>query len=118
MTLEAFHRAALALPGVALDIKWGMDRVYCVGAKMFATAGVIDDPAPRYSFKTSDMAFELLIEQGLAQPAAYLARAKWVTLISADALPDDELTAYLAQAHAIVAAGLPKKTRIALGIST
>ncbi len=116
MTPEAFQGAALALPGVRLDIKWGEDRVYCVGEKMFAAAGSIKNPAPRYSFKTSDMAYELLIEQGVATPAPYLARAKWVVLTRADALPDGELMAYLAQAHAIVAAGLTKKKRAELGI--
>jgi predicted DNA-binding protein (MmcQ/YjbR family) len=117
MTSDVFHAAALALPGATFDIKWGEDRTYCVGAKMFAPAGSMNNPAPRYAFKASGMAFELLIEQGVAAPAPYLARAKWVSLVSADALPDDELRAYLAQAHAIVAAKLPKKTRVALGIS-
>jgi len=117
MTPDAFHAAALALPGATFDIKWGEDRIYSVGAKMFASAGSMNNPAPRYAFKTSEMAFELLIEQGVAAPSPYLARARWVSLVSADALPDEELKAYLAQAHAIVAAGLPKKTRAALGIA-
>lgn len=116
MNPEAFHAAALALPGATFDIKWGEDRTYCVGAKMFAGAGSMNDPAPRYAFKASDMAFELLIEQGVATPSRYLARAKWVNLVGADVLPDEELKAYLAQAHAIVASKLPKKTRLALGI--
>ena len=116
MTPEAFHQTALALPGASFDIKWGVDRTYCVGAKMFAASGPTTDPTPRYSFKASDMAFELLIEQGLARPTAYSARFKWVTLVSADALPDDQISAYLAQAHAIVAGGLPKKVRRELGL--
>lgn len=116
MRFEAFHRAALALPGAAYDVKWGADRCYTVGAKMFATAGATDDPAPTYGFKASPMAFELLIEQGLATPSPYLARAKWVRLKGPDVLPDPELLAYLAQAHAIVAAGLTGKLRRSLGI--
>ncbi len=116
MDFERFHKAALALPGAAFDVKWGADRVYTVGSKMFATAGSVDNPAPTYAFKASDMAFELLIEQGLAQPSPYLARAKWVKLGGPDVLPDKDLLAYLAQAHAIVAAKLTGKTRKALGI--
>lgn len=116
MTPEVFHQTALALPGATFDIKWGEDRIYSVGGKMFASAGSINNPSPGYGFKTSDMAFELLIEQGLARPAAYLARAKWVALNGPDALPDAELAAYLAQAHAIVAAGLTKKVRRELGL--
>lgn len=117
MRFEDFHAAALALPGAALDIKWGVDRVFVVGPKMFAMAGSVEDPAPAYSFKASPMAFEHLVEQGLATPAPYLARANWVRLKGPDVLGDDELRAYLAQAHAIVAAGLTGKARKALGIA-
>jgi predicted DNA-binding protein (MmcQ/YjbR family) len=114
--LEAFHRAALALPGASLDIKWGVDRVYCVGGKMFATAGAEGDPEPLYSFKASEMAFELLVEQGLARPSPYLARAHWVKLVAPDALPDADLAAYLGQAHALVAAKLTRAARRAIGL--
>jgi len=107
MSPEAFHAAALALPGATFDIKWGTDRVYSVGGKMFATAGAEGDPAPKYAFKASDMAYQLLIEQGLAKPAPYLARAKWVQLVKAGALRDEDLEAYLREAHRIVAGKLP-----------
>jgi predicted DNA-binding protein (MmcQ/YjbR family) len=116
MDFERFHAAALALPGAAFDIKWGADRVYTVGARMFATAGSDDGSPPTYAFKASDMAFELLVEHGLARPAPYLARARWVQLLAPDSLSDDDLLAYLAQAHAIVAAKLTGKVRKALGL--
>jgi predicted DNA-binding protein (MmcQ/YjbR family) len=107
MTPEAFHAAALSLPGATFDIKWGADRVYSVGGKMFATAGVEGDPEPKYTFKTSDIGFEVLTAQGVAKPAPYLARAKWVQLVSPNALDDEDLTAYLKAAHDIVADNLP-----------
>jgi len=115
MTFEAFHAAALALPGATFDIKWGADRVYSVGGKMFATAGAEGDPMPRYAFKVSDMAYELLIEQGVAKPAPYLARAKWVQLVKAGSLGDEDLEAYLREAHRIVAGKLAKGVREQLG---
>jgi predicted DNA-binding protein (MmcQ/YjbR family) len=113
---DRFHAAALALPGTALDIKWGSDRIYVVGARMFAAAGSTQDPAPTYSFKASDMAFEHLVEQGLARPAPYLARAKWVQLVGPGALADEDLEAYLAQAHGLIAAKLTGKVRRSLGL--
>lgn len=116
MRPDDFHDAALSLPGASFDIKWGADRTYCVGGKLFAAAGALGDPAPRYAFKASDMAFELLIEQGVARPAPYAARAKWVQLESADALPDEELRSYLAEAHALIAAKLTRKQRAELGL--
>lgn len=118
MDAERFHQAAMALPGTTFDIKWGADRIYSVGGKMFAGAGALGDPAPRYGFKCSDLAFEALIEQGLAVPAPYAARFKWVQLVAADALSDAELAAYLAQAHALVAAGLSRRMRLSLGVET
>ncbi len=114
MTPEVFHMAAMALPGTTFDIKWGADRVYSVGGKMFAHAGVEGDPEPKYMFKASDLAFEMLTHDGLAKPAPYLARAKWVQLTSPDALADEELAAYLREAHDIVAAKLPATAKAAL----
>ena len=114
MTPEAFHAAALALPGATYEIKWGADRVYSVGGKMFAHAGLENDPAPKYMFKASDLAFEMLTEQGVAKPAPYLARAKWVQLVRSDALSDAEIEAYVREAHRIVSARLPAAARAAL----
>ena len=74
MRADAFHAAAMALPGVTLDIKWGADRCYCVGGKMFAVAGHEGQDEPRYCFKASEASFEQLCEEGVAEPAPYLAR--------------------------------------------
>jgi predicted DNA-binding protein (MmcQ/YjbR family) len=116
MTPDAYEVAALSLPGAVLDIKWGSDRCYCIGGKMFAAAGGHGEPPTGPSFKASDLAFEMLVEQGLARPAPYAARAKWVQLLSYDVMPDEQMKAYLAQAHAIVAAKLTRKARAELGI--
>ena len=116
MTPDAYEAAALSLPGAVLDIKWGSDRCYCVGGKMFATAGGHAEQASGPSFKASDLAFDILVEQRLARPAPYLARAKWVQLLSYDVMPEEDMRAYLAQAHAIVAAKLTRKARAELGL--
>ena len=116
MQFEDFNRMALALPGAVMDVKWGEDRCYCVGGKMFAFAGQLGDPAPRYMFKCSDLSFEMLVESGAAFPAPYLARAKWVQLSANDALPDETLASYVAQAHGIIAAKLTKKARAEIGL--
>lgn len=116
MTPEQFEAVALALPGTSYDVKWAEHRTYCVGGKMFAMAGSIGEAEPRYGFKCSELAFEMLVEQGLAEPMPYLQRAKWVRLAAFDTLPPRELKDYLVQAHAIVAGGLTKKARAALGI--
>ena len=45
-----------------------------------------------------------------------MGRNKWVQLLSGDALSDEDIAAYLREAHAIVAGKLPKKVRAGLGI--
>jgi len=118
MILADFQAACLALPAAAYVNQWGGAHVYKVGGKIFALASRFDGgPIPAYAFKASDMAYELLIEQGLARPAPYLARAHWVQLASQDALSDAELRAYLAQAHGLVAARLTRAERARLGLA-
>lgn len=116
MSPEAFHELALSLPGATFDVKWGADRVYSVGGRMFAVAGHQGEAAPKYAFKASDIGFEALVEQGVAVPAPYMARAKWVQLRSHDAVSDDDLCGLVANAHALIAAKLTRKARAELGI--
>jgi predicted DNA-binding protein (MmcQ/YjbR family) len=114
---EAFEAHCLGLPGVTLVIQWGGTSVFKVGGKIFALAnGLVERRASGFMFKVSDMAYELMIEAGIARPAPYLARAKWVQLVSNDALPDVELAAYLDQAHALIAAKLTRAARRELGL--
>jgi predicted DNA-binding protein (MmcQ/YjbR family) len=114
---EAFHKAALALPGATFDTKWEHDRCFSVGGKMFAVAGHLGDERPRWTLKVSDASFDMLCAEGVAEPAAYVGRYKWVTFKTWDAVPDDQLLAYLKNAHALVAAKLTAKERKALGIA-
>ncbi len=116
MNFTAFDKAALALPGATFDLKWGADRCYSVGGKMFAVAGHVGDEHPRWCMKVSDGSFEQLCAEGVAEPAPYVGRYKWVLFKSHDAIADAELLAYLKQAHALIAAKLPPKQRKALGL--
>jgi predicted DNA-binding protein (MmcQ/YjbR family) len=115
--LARFRAACAALPAATYVNQWGGAHVYKVGGKIFAIAGLGGGrETPHYAFKASDMSYELLIEHGIAQPARYLARAHWVQLTEPDALPDDDLLAYLAQAHGLVAAKLTRAERKRLGL--
>jgi predicted DNA-binding protein (MmcQ/YjbR family) len=109
---EAFDAAARALPGVTMDVQWGGESVYKVGGKMFAVMGTQGG----CSFKVSDIAFEALTEAGIARPAPYLARAKWVRLDDLDAQDDAEIADWLTSAHALVAAKLTRLKRRELGL--
>jgi len=114
VTREGIGKVCLALPGATLDHPFGDHHdAYRIGGKMFVMVG----EQGGVSFKVSDIAYEVLTEDGRARPAPYLARAKWVNLPSPAAWPEDELAEHFAIAHRIVAARLTKKQRATLGIS-
>lgn len=116
MTYEEIERAALALPGATFDLKWETRRTFCVGGKMFAVAGGPGEARPRVCLKVSEASFEQLVEEGVAEPAPYLARGKWV-LFHVGGVADDQLVAYLRRSYELIARGLPKATRVALGLA-
>ena len=103
-------RICRALPAVTHVNQWGGHDVYKVGGKIFAIAG------EGLSLKVSDIGYEVMTENGMARPAPYMARNKWVLFDDPAALPADELEGHLANAHAIVAGKLPRKLRKELGL--
>ena len=105
-----------ALPGATLSIQWGDDHVWKVGGKMFSVLRAPEAKQQSLSFKAGDDSFAILTQQPGIVPAPYLARAKWVRLDRPSRLKPAELKAYLARAHALVAARLTKKARAALGL--
>jgi predicted DNA-binding protein (MmcQ/YjbR family) len=111
MTFATLRKYCATLPGATRDIKWGADEVYSVGGKMFAVFGVANGKATGMSFKVDDDRFLELTDRPGIVPAPYLARAHWVALDRADALPERELRALVARAHALVLAKLPRKVQ-------
>jgi predicted DNA-binding protein (MmcQ/YjbR family) len=117
VTYDQITKFMLSLPGAELSIKWGSDHIFVVGEKMFAGMGPKSEKTHGISFKSDELSFELLTKKKGITPSKYLARAHWVTLDKLDRLPDKQMKAYLTRAHALVAAGLSKKKRAALGIA-
>ncbi|WP_296595437.1 MmcQ/YjbR family DNA-binding protein [Phenylobacterium sp.] len=113
MTREELHAACLALPGVHMDVQWGDDHVYKVAGKMFAAT---DAAYSKLSFKATDIAFEALVQEGRATPAAYLARAKWVTLDDLGAQDAAEVAGWIRTAHSLVAAKLTRAQKAGIGL--
>ena len=112
MTGYEFDTACRALPAVTMDVQWGDDCVYKVGGRMFAVL----NPGGHCSLKFSDIGYEALSESGFARPAPYLARAKWLRFDEIGGLEATEMAAWLANAHALVAAKLTRAARRTLGL--
>ena len=110
MTPDAVEDFCRSLPGAAFSVQWGGAHVFKVGGKLFTILAGLSRGAPEAWFKTSDFSYILLIEQPGIRPAPYLARAKWVAA-ALDALPPDDLQAYLREAHRLVLAKLTRAAR-------
>jgi predicted DNA-binding protein (MmcQ/YjbR family) len=118
MTYAKFNAFCRALPATTYVMQWGGAHVWKVGGKVFAIGGWQDD-APSFTFKVSDIAYQLLQDQPGLRPAPYLASRglKWIQHYTKPGLPDAGLRDYIRQSHAIVAQGLSRKKRIALGLA-
>ncbi len=81
-------------------------------------AGFTGDEPPRFSFKVSDISFEILQEQPGLRPAPYLASRgmTWIQHYDAPGLDDEALRDYIRESHRIVASGLTKKRQRELGL--
>jgi predicted DNA-binding protein (MmcQ/YjbR family) len=117
MTRDEFDIYCKSLPAVTNVVQWGNASVWKIGGKIFAICshwGKGEDQ--KISFKCSDLSYSILCEQDHIVPAPYLARAKWVQLTSNDAMSDEDICAYVAEAYTIVCKKLTKETRKELGI--
>ena len=117
MTYEDYNAFCSALPATSHVVQWGGSHVWKVGGKVFAIGGWHRDE-PSFTFKVSDIAYEMLKEQPGLRPAPYLASRgmKWIQHFAKPGLSDGELRDYLRQSHTIVARGLSKKRRLELGL--
>lgn len=114
MTHDEIDRFCAGLPGVTTDIKWGCDRVYSIGGKMFLCR--LENPTPEdgLSFKVEPERFlELTDRPGIA-PAPYLAKHHWIKLAKPAVLPAAELRPLLLRSYELVFSRLPKRLQASL----
>jgi predicted DNA-binding protein (MmcQ/YjbR family) len=102
----------LDLPGAREDYKWGGVRVFSIAeTKMFAVMGLSGDDL---SFKVGADLFLGYVDRPGIRPAAYLARAHWITLSEPYTMSDSELRELLIRSHQLVVSKLPKRRQVAL----
>src|SRR5882757_9780152 len=103
----------MSFPHATESIQWGEHLVFKVAGKVFAITSF--EPGPYVlTIKCAPEKFGDFVERPGVVPAPYLARAKWISLESEDALPRAELKGAVRESYELVWAKLPKKTRDAL----
>ena len=118
MTYDEYNQFCEGLHSTTHVVQWGGAHVWKVGGKVFAIAGWDDGENPAITFKTSDIAFEVLKDMPGLRPAPYLASRgfKWIQYYKEPGLSDDELKDYIIKSHQLVASGLTKKMQRELGL--
>jgi predicted DNA-binding protein (MmcQ/YjbR family) len=112
LTREQVEALALALPAATKIVQWGGSDVYKVGGKVFAICGLRGG----LSFKVSEIGFVALTEGGPARQAPYLHKGSWV-IVDLDGAPDEDMADWLTNAHALIAAKLPRARKLELGVA-
>jgi len=117
MRLARLQSFALALPHTTVVKQWGECLVHKVAGKMFLILVLDGGTVEGVIFKcTPDEFAELTAVDGIGQ-APYCAKRKWAKVHDLAALSEPQLNARIRRSYDLVTAGLPKKTRLALGLA-
>ncbi|WP_158885439.1 MmcQ/YjbR family DNA-binding protein [Rhodanobacter sp. L36] len=102
-------------PGVSEEIKWGADLVFSVAGKMFVITPSDGSEGGRLSFKAAEDRFLELTDRPGIVPAAYLARARWVSVIEPGRFSTETLQGLVRESYLAVHGKLSKKLQAELG---
>jgi predicted DNA-binding protein (MmcQ/YjbR family) len=118
MTRDEFNSFCQGLAATTHVIQWGNSDVWKVGGKVFAISGW-NKGADAFTFKASEIAFEVLRDQPGVRPAPYLASRgfKWLQHYDEPGLSDPELRNHITLSYDMVVAALTKKKRAELGLT-
>ncbi len=118
MTYDEYNAFCESLTATSYVMQWGGSHVWKVGGKVFAIGGWVDEEAG-FTFKVSEIAYEMMKDEPGLRPAPYLASRgmKWIQHYATPGLTNAELKDYLRESHRIVALGLSKKKQRELGLA-
>lgn len=102
-------------PGTTSSVKWEDDLVFSVSGKMFTVFCLRGPHRGRISFKVDPERFLELTDQPGITPAAYMARAFWITIAEPERFARAKLAEFVRHSYDLVRAGLSKKQQAALG---
>ncbi|MDT8325756.1 MAG: MmcQ/YjbR family DNA-binding protein [Roseovarius sp.] len=116
MTRDEFNSFCQSLAVTTHVVQWGNADVWKVGGKVFAICGW-NEGRDAFTFKASEIAFEVLQDQPGIRPAPYLASRglKWLQVHEPGGLGDAALREHLVMSYDMVVAKLSHKKRAELG---
>jgi len=117
MNLASYNTYCATLPQSEHVVQWGGADVWKVGGKLFAMAREGDEGF-QVTFKTSDIAYEVLRQEPGLRPAPYLASRgmKWIQHYAAPGLDDENLCSHIEASYQMAIKRLTKKKRSELGL--
>ena len=116
MDNERIREICLGLPHAKETLNWGHHLVYWagdrdIGGKMFAMTDLDGSGFGVLWFHCGVERFHELLETEGMSASPHLARAHWVTMERWNVLRPRQIEEELTQAHALIYARLPKRTR-------
>jgi predicted DNA-binding protein (MmcQ/YjbR family) len=114
MDIATLQSLCLSFPSVTQDVKWEDHLCFNVGGKMFLITSPDHVPVSA-SLKVADDEFEELSARPGCNPAAYLARYKWIYVTDIGAFTASEWQRLARKSYDLVRAKLPKKVQQGLG---
>ena len=117
MTREDFNSFCANLKATSHVVQWGNSDVWKVGSKVFAICGWYDGKEA-FTFKATELAFEVLSGEPGIRPAPYLASRgmKWLQVYDERGMNDGTLREHIVTSYELVVAKLTRKTRTDLGV--
>ncbi|MBV7264373.1 MmcQ/YjbR family DNA-binding protein [Photobacterium sp. WH77] len=119
MTYDEYNAFCRSLPATTYVVQWGGAHVWKVGGKVFAIGGWGEPGEPAYTFKASELNFNILKDEPGFRPAPYLASRgmKWIQQVDTVKTKDEALRYYLKESYRIVSLGLSKKKQKEFGLN-
>ena len=119
MTRDDFNTYCKAKTGSTHVVQWGNADVWKIGGKVYAICGW-NDGRDAFTFKVSEMIYEVMQDQPGYRPAPYLASRgmTWLQIHEPEHVAEEDIRQHIDASFDLVVAKLTKKLRRELGLET
>lgn len=107
--VEWVRKLCLSFPDAIEDMPWEDDLCFKVRGKIFTGMVLSDGRFPRITLKCAPETFHELLEIEGVSIAPYVGRYKWITLVTPNVVPANELESLIRQSYDLVVAKASKK---------